>query len=316
MKKITIYTPHRVGGPWLWGKNLAEKINIYSNKFKASHEFRTINLLSTPFWTNSDIVHSVNPIPFRLWRKPYILTIKGNFYQETSNPYSRFYPMAIKNADLVTVPSLYLKGQLGLKNAVVIPNAVDLEKFSFIERGQQKSNKPIEILTVTKFYFEDKAEGVLNIIETLEEFQKISSIKFSYTVLGEGEFLEKTKEKAKNYNVKVKFAGHQNPKPHLENADIFAYYSTHDNMPNVILEAMSTGLPVITNNIGAVSEMIENNKDGIIVNDKKNYLDNISKLIQDENFRLTIGRNARKSVENRFSWKTNIQEWLKIYEKI
>ena len=69
-------------------------------------------------------------------------------------------------------------------------------------------------------------------------------------------------------DLKVSFTGMvAEPQQELERGDIFLYYSNHDNFPNTILEAMSCGLPVITNDIGAINEIIENGKDGYISDD-------------------------------------------------
>ncbi|MCA9388671.1 glycosyltransferase family 4 protein [Candidatus Berkelbacteria bacterium] len=311
-KKIGIYTPYRKGGPWYWGQKLARMVNQYSNDFLALHSHRLVELLASPLIARGDIIHSVNPITFRAWSKPYVLTIKGNYLQEKDNPLSRFYPAATKAADIVTVPSHYLKKSLGLKNAKVIPNAIEIDQFKPVKL-KPNTNRPINILTVTKFYFQDKAEGVLEIIKALA-ILKQKGYKITYTVLGAGQFLESIKAKASSYSLPINFAGFQNPQDYFPETDIFAYYSPHDNMPNAVMEAMAAGLPVISNPIGAVPEIITSRQEGVLIND--NYALELERLINDVKLRRYYGQNARKRIINDFSWESIIKDWLNLYEKL
>lgn len=311
-KRIGIYTPYRKGGPWYWGQKLARMVNMYSDNFHALHSYRLAELLASPIIARGDIIHSVNPIPRKLWSKPYVLTIKGNYLQEQANPLSRFYPAAIKAADIVTVPSWYLKKSLGLKEAVIIPNAVEVERFKRTEL-QPTTNRPVNILTVTKFYFKDKAEGVLKIIAALANLKR-KGYKIKYTILGSGQFLEPVKAKAAKYDLDVDFAGFQKPQKFFPKADLFAYYSTHDNMPNAVMEAMAAGLPVISNPIGAVPEIITNNDEGILA--ENNYEANLEKLVKNFDLRKQLGEKARQRIIDNFSWKAIIKDWLKLYEKL
>ena len=53
-------------------------------------------------------------------------------------------------------------------------------------------------------------------------------------------------------------------------SDVLIYPTLADNLPLVVLEAMSSGLPVIASNIGGISEIIENNVDGYLIEDYRN----------------------------------------------
>jgi glycosyltransferase involved in cell wall biosynthesis len=76
-------------------------------------------------------------------------------------------------------------------------------------------------------------------------------------------------------NNNLKFMGSiENPSLAYENADLLILTSNHEGTPNVILEAMACGLPVISTNVGDVSELITNNINGFITD-----LDNEEELI-------------------------------------
>ena len=76
--KINILTPVRKGGPYLIGKQLAEELNKKGHKAKHIHKLK--DLLLSPFKQDCDTVHSMGiPVFFSFWKKPYILTVHGEY---------------------------------------------------------------------------------------------------------------------------------------------------------------------------------------------------------------------------------------------
>ena len=68
---------------------------------------------------------------------------------------------------------------------------------------------------------------------------------------------------------KIIFTGLRRDIPNiLSGIDIFCLPSTYDSSPNAILEAMSIGLPVVSTDVGGISEIIVNNQNGILVKSK------------------------------------------------
>ena len=309
LKKINIITPLRKGGPWCWGQQLTEKIN-QTGQFEAIHKHKLFSLLSSPICQKTDIVHTTIPITFRLWKKPVILTLHGNYKQE-KNIWQSMHPTAIKRADIVTVPSQYLKNELGIENALVIPNAVDVP--TSIQRTDK--NK-INFLSIGNFYFKDKALGVLKIIDILNQLKKETRLDFEYHILGKGKYLEFVKNESKKYQLKnIFFEGFIDPKSYYSKTDIMLYYSDHDNMPLVIMEAMSYGIPVITNRVGAVNEMIDHQTDGYVAKNDDDYLEFFKKISLDSDLRHQLGQQAYQKIKDKFDWQVVIQAWLDVYSK-
>ena len=223
------------------------------------------------------------------------------------------YPKAIKMASKIIVPSLFLQNKLNINNATVIPNVLKIEDFPVIHL---KNKATINILTVTGFYFQNKAKGVLNILKNLNYLPEPLKNRINYKIIGGGKFLANIKNKAANFSsIKYEFLGWQNPKDYFPGTDIFLYYSNLDNMPMVILEAMASGLPIITNLFGAIEEMIKNGEDGLIAKNDEEYNDNIIKLITNFDLRKNIGANARQKIEAKFNLDQIIKHYLKIYDE-
>lgn len=309
--KVNILTGIRKGGPYTWGRDLAAELDRHGMEAKHIHTLGA--LLYSPIYQDADVIHTSLPLSHRLWKKPVVLTIHGEYPPE-KNIWRFFYPAAIKRADIVTTPSNFLKERLNLDKAIVIPNAIFPQRFGMAEHTGKDI---INLVTATKFYFQDKARGVLNILEILSNVPEEVRKHIKYTVVGGGPYLEQVTREKKRYNIDVEFTGAlQSPQEILEHSDLFLYYSHQDNFPIAILEAMACGLPVITNEVGAVSEIIENEKDGYIAATDNTYLEYLLNLINNSNLRAKVGENARKTAETRFNWEKIVSRYVEIYNKL
>jgi len=306
--RVNILTPPRLGGPFYWARDLANSLN--ERGVKSKHIYQLRKLLLSPLYESADIVHTTVPFPFKLWKKPTVLTILGDYTIER-NMWQRFYPKTIAEAKVITVPSQHLKQKLGLEKAAVIPNVVFPERF---KPAQHRARDELNLVTVMNFYFPDKVKGLRNIIDILN---KIQNPRIKYTIIGGGRYLDAIKHQIGGTKVDVSFTGFlPDPKPVLAASDIFLYYSYHDAFPIAILEAMASGLPIITNNVGAVSEIIDNGENGYIAQSDKNYLEHLLNLVADPELRSKVGLKARQTVEQKFDWHNIVDRYIQIYKKL
>lgn len=310
--KVNVLTPVRKGGPYGWGRSLVDCVNA-SGRHSASHLHEPAKVLSAPVWQDSDLIHTALPLSARFWKKPVALTVHGDYTIE-NNLWKLLYPAAVRMADVVTTPSRFLKERLGLDGAEVIPNAIFPEQFSVLG---PRDNGTISLVTVTKFYFEDKAQGVLDLLRIIERSKKSFDGKVKLTVVGGGKYLEPISIKAAAFDVPVRFTGFlDNPWKELGQADVFVYYSAHDNFPVTMLEAMASGLPVLTNDVGAVREIITGGGEGYISVSDEEYAENLCHLLGDAGLRQAMGRRARKKVEEQYNWHTIAKRYIDLYDSL
>lgn len=95
---------------------------------------------------------------------------------------------------------------------------------------------------------------------------------------------------------------HQELVRYLQNCDIFVFGSTCENMPNTLIEGMSTSLPVICSNYGPMPEVIQ---DGTVYFDPENItslVDALTKMITDDELRLKCAAKSFELSKN-FSWE-------------
>jgi glycosyltransferase involved in cell wall biosynthesis len=83
-----------------------------------------------------------------------------------------------------------------------------------------------------------------------------------------------------------------------------------DNLPTVIMEAMATGLPVVSTNVGGIPEMVIENKTGFLVQpgDAVALADRIEKVISDRSVAQRLGRAAYERAETLFSIEKNVHQ--------
>jgi hypothetical protein len=117
----------------------------------------------------------------------------------------------------------------------------------------------------------------------------------------------------------VEFSGKAgDPRQAYCSADIFLLTSDFEGTPNVVLEAMACGLPVVAANVGDVSELVIDGQTGFLV--ERDNEDELARrvlwLLENPQERRQFSRNARERVVQHFSENQLQENLLSIYEKI
>ena len=267
-------------------ENNVDTIRVYykkpKNKILSLLRFYRANMNALRMCKPADMIHVhvltrlgvIAWIQKLLHKTPYIITEHWSRYLP-GNDFSGLLrksacKLAVRDAELVTTVTENLAIAMnnhGLKNDnyVVLPNVVNLDMFHISE----KSNTPCKIIHIS--CFEDKSKNISGLLESLKIID-VKGIDFQCTLIGEGMDLDLMKEKAKELQLinKVSFTGllqGQALADELSSGDFLVLSSNYENMPVVILEALASGLPVVSTNVGGIKEMIDDSK-GILVEPK------------------------------------------------
>jgi glycosyltransferase involved in cell wall biosynthesis len=119
----------------------------------------------------------------------------------------------------------------------------------------------------------------------------------------------------------VRFAGYaaQEQTPAwYRTADVFALPSDFDNSPNVVLEAMASGLPVVATDVGGLRDYIDPARNGVLVpkGSRADLASALRGLLFDRARAAEIGRHNREDAVARFSWSVSATRMLAVYERI
>jgi glycosyltransferase involved in cell wall biosynthesis len=211
--------------------------------------------------------------------------------------------------------------RLKLKNSKfrIIPNGIS--KFKHIEA--EKQNNAIKLLYLSNLF---PQKGILDLIEIYNILVKRNP-DIVLSVVG-GFPYRKTHQQViqliRKYNLEDKILmkgpryGRQKSREYNQ-ADIFIYPTTfrQECFPLVILEAMQSGLPIIASDEGAISEIIDNGTNGIVLCNwtAESFSSEIEALIKNETLRLKLGENAKKKFIELYTVNTLEQNMMNFFEE-
>ncbi len=165
------------------------------------------------------------------------------------------------------------------------------------------------------------SKGVYIAINSFSEFlKKFPDKKVSLTIAGDGpDLLEAKKYVAEHKIPNIVFTGHINglaKKKVLFESHILLFPSYSEGMPNVILEAMLYGMPVISRTTGAIPDIIKNNVNGFLSNSyaHSDFVELIERLAFDrKKYEEISGINNKMAIE-KFTEKRVRERILGIYD--
>ena len=164
----------------------------------------------------------------------------------------------------------------------------------------------------------NKRKGIDLIIKTVNLLRD-ENIRF--VLVGDGPEREKSIKIISNLGLseKVNFLGNRLDVHNFYNqADIFFFPSRGEGLPGVLMEAMIYQVPIISNNIPGVRDLVKNMENGILceIDDVKCYVNSIKKLLLDKDLKDKFKERGINLIKSRYLWKNNIKNFESIYEKI
>mgnify|MGYP001458860428 CR=1 FL=1 len=168
----------------------------------------------------------------------------------------------------------------------------------------------INMLSIGRLvYFKDHP----NIIEACR-IMKENDIDFRLTIAGSGESKDAINYLIKKYNLfnEIDLVGRYEPDEVwtlFKDNDILIHTSgigpagSRDGLPNVMIESMFAGLPIISTYISSIPELISNNKTGILIPEKNPYLlyEKIMSLYQNNELYANISNNSMEYIQKKFN---------------
>ena len=106
--------------------------------------------------------------------------------------------------------------------------------------------------------------------------------------------------------------------PYYRAADVFALASEFDNSPNVVLEAMACGLPVVATDVGGVAEYVTADRGGSLVSrgDARAMARALGEWLADTDRRRAASAFNRQLVLERYSWRRSAERLLEVYRDV
>jgi len=196
----------------------------------------------------------------------------------------------------------------------VIPNGVDMNGYH--PRSSTLPGRPINLLSVGRLISRKRIDWLIEAVGLAVR----EGLDIRLNIVGDGNLLAELQKKAADMNVsnRVVFMGlverRQMPEVYRAN-DIFVMASQHEGMSNAMLEAVASGLPVVTTACEGAQELIGDN--GIIVNypDSRGFAAAI-KTITSDTEKYKAMSNAGRRIAEKFSWSAVADRYIQYYERV
>jgi len=271
----------------------------------------------------------------RFKKKKFIVTVHGSEIPllEKFSFFKKMTVNSMNNSSNVITSNNYLKNKLvemGVHSEKIvlirpIPNFVEHKSDSqtltnFREKFTSEKNKII--LCVGRL---TEVKGIEYLIRSIS---LIKTKKIHLLIVGEGVLLEELKKLTKSLEIedKVTFFGAAS-RDELsllyDISDVFVLSSivtsegATEGTGLVILEAMESGLPVIASSVGGITETIQHEQNGLLVNEKNPsaIAKSIERILSDNSFKDKLIKNSKITV-NEFNPNTIAQKYQDIFKRI
>ena len=259
-----------------------------------------------------------------LYRIPYVVSLRGGdvpgfrpydfrIYHKLAAP---FLHLIWGNADSIIANSNGLqKLALAFDSRYTIPiisNGVDTSQFTTPNRDWS----PPRILSAGRVVYQKGFDLAMCALSQLKDLEWI------WTIAGDGPQMPMLKAMSKEYgiNERIRFLGwlsSEQIKEQYAAANLFLFPSRHEGMPNAVLEAMASGLPVVATKIAGNEELVVDGETGRLVpaEDVDALRESLRPLLVEAQMREQMGRAARQRVESSFSWAHVAQRYENILQR-
>ncbi|MDD3137774.1 MAG: glycosyltransferase family 4 protein [Lachnospiraceae bacterium] len=203
-----------------------------------------------------------------------------------------------------------------------IANGVDTEFFHPAESKNMQDveapemeikSKDITVLFVSRLI---EGKGLQDIIPHLQKISEASGRKVLLQIVGDGPYRENLEALTRETHMEqyVTFEGRKNKQELLSyygSADFFILPSRSEGMPNVVLEAMAMGLPIIMTPCEGSKELIHEN--GYIAPIDQ-FIERMITMCKDKQLRNQFGRRSMELIQSEFTWSDKAKQYISLME--
>jgi len=218
-----------------------------------------------------------------------------------------------------TLKSVF-KGLIADHRIAVIPNGIDYTAFDLVA-GAPRSKAGSKILYVGSL---QRRKGIFPLIEALPEII-LRHRNVHLTFAGDWQSYDDRQVALSLINklgigAYVTFLGEVNGSAKIElykKHDLFVFTPVEpEGLPWVVLEAMSAGLPVVTSDQGALSEVVQDGRTGWIIQpEPARIAEKVCDLLENHLQAITMGYNGRRRVEQQFSESAYLSGLERVFQQ-
>jgi len=259
-------------------------------------------------------------------RKPYVLALRGSDvpgYDNTKwymrplhallRPLSRFLWSAASSVTVLTKHLQDLARETAPDlNSVIIGNGIDSERFPC--KAKHSQPKRIRLISVCRLV---SRKGLEFLVEAMQELKRDGIV---LDLVGSGQEQERIAEliRSRGLGDHIRLVGYvasEHLYRHYQAADIFVLPSLSESFGQVLLEAMSCGLPIVASAVGGIPETVRDKTNGLLVppKDPEALAKAIRWLAENPKQRARIGQYNAEQARKRYAWRAIASRYEALY---
>lgn len=255
----------------------------------------------------------------RRLKKPYILTLHGGNLSKFAKRNPRRVRRVLSHAVAVTTPSRFLQESMQpyYADLQLLPNPLDFSNYRYRERTVPQP-RLIWLRAFHAIYNPTLAVRVA--VKLRSEFPKLqltmigpdkgngsrASVEATIAEFGANDYIHLTGGVPKDDVPRW-----------LTEGDIFLNTTNLDNTPISIMEALATGLCVVSTNVGGIPFLLKHEDNALLVppNDPEAMANAIRRILNEPELAEKLSRNARTKAES-FDWSIVLPQWEKLLTEV
>lgn len=299
-----IITTSAVLNRWIRPPDMLATIYRYRNKYSVA----LIDVFSGSAFKWAELTTAL----LRRLGKPVVLILRGGNLPDFSSRHPTRVRKLLSRAERVTTPSSYLLEKMHLYHDDIrlIPNPVPIAEYTFHLRTAVKPNL-LYLRALHKMYNPSMA---IDVLELLAETYPDSRLVMVGPDKGDGarqDLMGAIESASRGPNVDVVGAVPKTEVPrYMDEADIFINTTNVDNTPISVIEAMASGLCIVSTDVGGIPYLLTHEHDALLVppNDPQAMANAIRRILTEPGLAERLSRNARAKAEQ-FDWSVILPQW-------
>jgi glycosyltransferase involved in cell wall biosynthesis len=264
--------------------------------------------------------------------RPLVTTFGGRdvAVQRTAPQFARLYGALLDSSDRIVCVSEDLRRRAleagaDPERTVVIRRGTDLRHFRFVDRSARDPRAPLTFLTVGRLVEKKGHRHVLAAFAALAN----EGVRARLVVIGDGQDASRIRRERDQLGLRdlVTFLGRVRPADvfdHLCDADVLLHCSVTgadgdcEGIPNAIVEAAATGLPVIATRHAGIVEAVDGGRTGLLVpeGDVSAMIAAMRRLATSPAERSSLGHRAGELMRERFDLNGQVARHVELYEQL
>ena len=246
---------------------------------------------------------------------------KTNLYYAVDRACLKHYERVVCVSEDLLAQCLATK--VPIQNCALIENAIDLDAYQVTTdkaAAKRELGLPVDRMAVGALGRLSPEKGFDVLIRAVDQAIEAGT-PMSLVIAGEGPCQAELEQLIRDLGRQdhIRLLGHLSDAQRVFNAlDVFVLSSRMEGLPNVLLEAFACGVATIATPVGGVAHVLADEENGLLVpvDDVGAMTVALTRVLNNDALRQSLGKAGRKTVEARFSFRFRMQKMVALYDEL